>query len=102
MNRIRVYLPFAIHILVYLNYEQHIQGEYYVPVRQMEAIVRLLKRLCLIFLLCIKILYISNGNNIYLLIFISPALQNDLQHYHTIVPTCPKYFGCPVQLGGCA
>ena len=57
---------------------ENIQGEYYVPVRQTEAVVRLLMRLWLIFLLFVKILFISNRKNIFFAQFLHPGLQQDL------------------------
>ena len=33
--------------------------------------------------------------------FFTPGFQYDLQHYFTIIHTCPQHFGCPMQFGGC-
>ena len=79
----------------------YIQGEYYVPVRQTEAVVRLSISSWLIFLLSTEILYFLNKKNTFLKKIFTPGLQNDLQHNFTIFPTCPQHFGYPMQFGGC-
>ena len=81
--------------------KKDLQGEYYVPVRQTEAVVRLSISLWLIFLLSTEILCFSFRKNLFFKKNFTPGLQNDLQHNLTIFPTCPQHFGYPMQFGGC-
>ena len=66
-------------------------GEYYVPVRQTEAVVRLLYRLLLIFWAYIKVLYILIGKNRFLLNIFNPGLYNGLKHHLSTVLTCTQF-----------
>ena len=71
----------------------YIQGESYVPILQIEAVLRLLKKLRLIFLVSFNISCFSIRKNIFLHIFYTPGLQHNLRHNFSIVPTCPRCQG---------
>ena len=80
----------------------HVQGESYVPVRQTEAVARLLMRLLLIFLLSIKIeCFLQLGKTYFCSFFSTKASKMVSDIILPLSYLSTLFSGCPMQLGGC-